>query len=160
IHGLKYKILFLTLLPVFFVLLFIGGLTIYNKYQTERQLLSERLTAYRTLLESGDLAFDSSQDKAKLESLLNEKVEFAEILDPDYTVLYTTENSAAPLITDEVKKKEMDEAFQGIEITKNIQRNGRSAFIIISPLIVNNKVVAVLHQGLSNERSSQRVKEY
>ena len=158
-YGLKYKILLLTLIPLVFVLLAIDGLSIYNKYQTERQLLSERLNTYRTLLESGDLTFDTAQDKTKIEAIRNEKVEFTEILDPNHTVLYTTENSAAPLMIND-EKKEIDEAFQGIEITRNIQKNGKSVFVIISPLIVNGKVVAVIHQGLSNAESSQRVWQY
>ncbi len=158
---LKYKMLLLTIVPLTVVLLVIGGLTINNKASIERELLLQRLNSYRVLIESGDLSFETSSDKVKLEALLDEKVEFSEILGKNYAVIYSSENSAAPLFT-EAEKEEIDEAFQGIETTKNIEaREGkRAAFVIISPLIVNNKVVAVLHQGLSNEKSGQRVREY
>ena len=158
-RGLRSKILFVTLLPLFFILLLISGLTINNKIDTERQLLLQRLSSYRTLLESGDLAFDSSQDKTKLEAILDEKVEFTEILHSDYSVLYTTENSASALV-DAQDKKDIDDAFNGIETTKNIQYNGKSAFVSITPLVVNNQVVAVLHQALSNDLVSQRISQY
>ncbi|HLG25110.1 MAG TPA: HAMP domain-containing protein [Candidatus Nanoarchaeia archaeon] len=160
-HSLKYKILLLTLVPLALSLLIIGGLSVYNKIGTERELLLGRLNAYRILLESGDLAFETSTDKVKLESLLDEKVEFSEIIDRNYFPIYSSENSVAPLITDE-EKKDIDEAFDGIETTKNIgkENHRNAAFVIISPLIVNYRVVAVLHQGLSNEKSSQRVMDY
>ncbi|MFH1248562.1 MAG: HAMP domain-containing protein [archaeon] len=159
--SLKYKILFLTIIPLAIILFTIGGLTIYNKNVTERQLLLERLNTYKFLLESGDLNFETSVNKVKLEALLDEKVEFSEILGPNYEVKYSSENSASPLITNQ-EKKDIDDAFQGIETTKNIEaREGRkAAFVIISPLIVNNRIVAVLHQGLSYEKSNQRLMEY
>lgn len=158
-RSLKSKILVLTLLPICFTLLIIGGISIYNKARTERQLLLNRLMSYRTLLESGDLSFDSSRDKTKLEALLDEKVEFTEIVRKDYSVIYTTENSAISVI-EKSEKKEIDEAFSGTETTKNIRRGGKSALVTITPLIVKGQVVAVLHQAVSNERSGQRVLSY
>ena len=158
-QGLRSKILLLTLVPLLVVLIAIGGLTVANKSNTERQLLLDRLSLYITLIESGDLSFESSADKTKLNALLYENVEFAEIVRQDLTVLYSTENSAAPLV-EESDTSEVNEAFEGIETTKTIQRNGRSAFVIISPLIVNGRVVAALHLALSNERSSWRVMQY
>src|SRR5437016_4306833 len=124
-HGLRNKILLVTLLPLLLILLGISGLTINNKTDTERQLLLQRLSSYRTLLESGDLAFDSSQDKTKLEAIINEKVEFAEILGKDSSVIYTTENNSQPLVTD-MEKSDISDALQGIETTKTIQINGKS----------------------------------
>jgi len=73
-------------------------------------------------------------------------------------VLYTTENSSA--LVDAQDKKDIDDAFNGIETTKNIQYNGKSAFVSITPLVVNNQVVAVLHQALSNDLVSQRISQY
>ncbi len=158
---LRYKTLLLTIVPMAIILVIISGLTVNNKINTERELLLGRLSSYRVLLESGDLAFETSANKAKLEQFFNEKVEFSEILGRNYRVIYSSENSAAPLITEE-EKKEVDDAFQGIETTKNIgEREGKkTAFVIITPLIVNNKIVAVIHQGLSNEKSNGRVMEY
>ena len=158
-RSIKSKILLLTLVPIGLVLIGIGGLTVYSKYHTEKQLLVDRLDSYRALLESGDISFDSSQDKNKLEALLSEKVEFAEILREDYSVVYSTENSASALL-EEGDKADVDDAFRGIETTRTITRNGKSAFMITTPLIVNGRIVAVLHQALSNELSNQRVVQY
>lgn len=158
-HGLKNKILFLTLTPLIIALIIISGLSIYNKNNTEKQLLINGVNSYRSLLESGDLSFDSLQDKSKLETFLNEKVEFAEILRNDFSVIYTSENSAAPMITNQDKNIVID-AFNGIETTRNIQKNNKSILETISPLIVNNQVVAVLHQGISYEKSNARIIQY
>lgn len=158
-YGIKNKILFLTLSPLIIVLLIISILAIYNKSSAEKQLLINGMNSYRGLLESGDLSFDSLQDKTKLESLLNEKVEFAEILRNDYSILYTSENSATPLITDQ-EKNIAEEAFKGIETTRNIIRNNHSILETITPLIVENRVVAILHLGVSYEKSNARIIQY
>jgi HAMP domain-containing protein len=159
-RGLKQKILTLTLVPLFCILFILSGITVYNKDSSEQQLLLQRLNTYRSLLESGDLSFDSSQDKTKLEAILNEKVEFTEIISQDNSVLYSTENIATPLITNTQDKKDLIDAFNGIETIKNVSHNGKSALVIISPLEVDKRVVAVLHQGLSSELSDQRVRLY
>jgi signal transduction histidine kinase len=158
-HGLKAKTFLLTLLPVLLILSLISGVAIYNKYQSESQLLLDRFDSYRALLESGDLSFDTVQDKTKLESLLGEKVILAEILRSDYSVIYSSENSPAPLITP-AEKAEVDDAFKGIETISTERINSQPAFSIVTPLVVNGKVVAVLHQHLSNVESSMRVGQY
>jgi PAS domain S-box-containing protein len=158
-RGLKLKILLLTLVPIMLVLLSISGLAIYNKYQSENQLLTDHLNSYRTLLESGDLSFDTTQDKQKSSDLLNQQVILAEILHSDYSVVYSSENSAAPLITQE-EQSEVDAAFQGIQTTKTITKNNKPAFSIITPLVVNGVVVGALHQILSETDSSARVMQY
>lgn len=158
-NGLRQKILFLILTPVCIVLVVIGGMAIYNKNSSENQLLFDRFNSYRVLLENGDLSFDTIRNRDKLETLLNEKVDLAEILRSDYSVVYTSENSAAPLITNN-EKKEVDDAFLGMETIKDIVKDGRSFFSIITPLVVNGNIVAVLHQVISNVESSTRVNQY
>jgi signal transduction histidine kinase len=158
-RGLKLKILLLTLLPIFLVLITITTLAIYNKYDSEKQLLLSRFSSFQMLLENGDLSFDTVQDKQKLKSLLNEQVLLSEILRSDYSVVYTSENTASPLISPD-EKPVVDDAFQGIETIKNLKINGQSALSIITPLVVNGKVVAVLHQVLSNADISTRVLQY
>lgn len=158
-YGLKKKILFLTLLPLIVTLVIISTLSIYNKNNTEKQLLINGVDAYRNLLESGNLNFDSLKDKSKLELFLNEKVDFAEILGTNYSVIYTSENSAAPLITDQ-EKKIVDEAFQGIETIENVKKNNKSTLQIFTPLIVNGQAIAVLHQGISYKESNTRILQY
>lgn len=160
-HSLKYKILLLTLSPLLLVLIIIGFLTVSNKSTNERYLLLGRLNSYRSMIESGDLAFGTSTDKVKLTSLLGEQVEFSEILASDYSVLYSSENTTTSLIT-EAEKKNINDAFQGIETTSNdkVSSDGDPVFVIISPIVVNGKVIAVLHQGMSNVDSNNRVKDY
>src|SRR5947207_9342446 len=112
-NGLKSKILLLTLVPVSIILFTICGITIYNKYITEKQLLMSRLNSYQQLLESGQLTLDTSTDKSKLKSLLQEKVEFAEILSSNHSVLYSSEDLSSPLLQkqdeEEVKEARSEE---------------------------------------------------
>ncbi len=157
--GLKAKTLLLTILPILLVLGAIGGVAIFNKYQSENQLLLNRFDSYRVLLESGDLSFDTVQDKTKLKSILGEETILAEILHNDYSVVYSSENSLAPIIAADEKDK-VDEAFKGVETVLNEEINGKPAISIITPLIVNSRVVAVLLQHLSNVESSARVAQY
>ncbi|HYD34902.1 MAG TPA: ATP-binding protein [Vitreimonas sp.] len=157
--SLKNKILLLTLVPVFIVLMVIGGMTIRNKSQTERQLLFDRISTYITLLESGDLSFESSNDRRKLEALLDEKVNFAQILKPDHTVIYSTENLPETLLTAD-EADEVNNAFNGIETIKNEYHEGEAVLEAISPVVVNNKVVAAAHLALSNDKSAQRLNQF
>lgn len=158
-QGLKGKIFLLILIPIFLILSSIGGLTIYNKIETEDQLMFDRISLFRVLLESGDLSFEASQDKAKLESLLHEKIILSEILRNDYSVVYSSENSANPLISEQ-EKVEVDEAFDGIETMKVMVVSGENALSIVTPLVINDRIIAVLHQILSREEYSLRVSQY
>ena len=159
--SLKYKLLLLTIIPLSVVLVVIGGLTVQNKRSTEQELLANRMDAYRILLESGDASFETATDKEKLEALFNETVEFSEILNKDYKPLYSSENSAIAMIN-ENDKKDVDDAFNGITTTKKVEKSEKrnEAFVTISPLVVNGRVVAVLHQALSNEKSDARIFQY
>lgn len=155
-HSLKYKIILLTLIPLTLVLLIIGSLSVYNKSENESKLLLERLNSYRYLLESGDLTFETSADKNKLKALIGEKIVFSEIIRDDYTVIYSSENSSTPLFTQE-EKSDIDEAFHGVETIREGDMHGEQLLCVISPIVVNGRVVAVIHQGISNEDSSYRV---
>lgn len=158
-HGLKAKTLILTLVPIFLVLGFISGAAIYNKYQTESQLVLDRFASYRKLLESGDLSFETVQDKSKLMSIIGENVVLAEILRSDYSVIYSSENSAVPIILPE-EKNVVDSAFNGFETVGARRVNNKPIFSIFTPLVVDGRVVAVLHQQLSNIESATRVWQY
>ena len=157
--GLRKKISLLVLLPILFVLTSIGGLAVDNKKNSENDMLFDRFNSYRVLLESGDLSFETINDKKKLEAVLDEEVDLAEILRRDYSVLYSSENSAAPLLT-AGERGEVDDAFNGIETIRELNMNGTPFFSIITPLVVNGKIVAVLHQVISNIQSTNRVNEY
>ena len=157
--GLKTKTLLLTILPILLMLGAIGSVAIFNKYQSESQLLLSRFDSYRTLLESGDLSFGTVNDKTKLKSILGEETIMAEILHSDYSVVYSSENSPAPLITAD-EKNQVDGAFNGYETVTTEQVNGKPIVSIITPLVANGTVVAVLHQQLSNVDSSARIYQY
>lgn len=158
-HGLKSKVLLLTLLPILIVSSAIGSIAIYNQAQTERQALLDRLRSYRVLLESGDLSFDTVQDKSRLKDIIGEDVELAEILRKDYSVTYSSEDSIIPLISEE-EKKQVDDAFNGIETVSTQRGRFSPAFSLVTPLVVNGRIVAVLHEHLSNAQSSARVARY
>jgi signal transduction histidine kinase len=158
-RGLKTKVLLLTLLPILIVSSAISGVAIYNQAQTERQALLDRLITYRTLLESGDLSFDTVQDKERLKDIIGEEVALAEILRRDYSVIYSSEDSIIPLITED-EKRQVDDAFDGIETVSTQHGRFSPAFSLITPLVVNGRIVAVLHEHLSNSQSSARVARY
>lgn len=157
--GLKQKILLSTIAPILFILAIISGLAIYNKYNDEQKVLFNRFDSYIFLLESGNLGFDTIENKTKLESLLGEKVILAEIIKSDGSVAFSSENSSNPLIQEE-EKKDLVSAFNGVATIKKTKYEGEAVFLAVSPLIINNKVVAVLHQVISTVELTSKVKDY
>jgi signal transduction histidine kinase len=158
-RGLRFKIILLTLIPILAFSVTISVVAIYDKSQAERQSLLDRLNTYRSLLESGDVSFDTAKDKTRLRQIVGEEVLLAEILRSDYSVIYNSENSPAPLIT-EAERADVDLAFQGVETISNQTIGGKPLLTDITPLIVDGKIVAAMHQRLSNVESSSRVMQY
>jgi nitrate/nitrite-specific signal transduction histidine kinase len=158
-NSIRTKIILFTLLPLTVTLILIGYLAILNKQQSEQDLVINRLSSYRTLLESGDLSFESLKDSKKLEVLLNEKVEYAEILKKDHTVLYSTEQRPSE-VHNETLITAIDEAFLGTESTLGILEGDASILVYVSPLIINNKIVGVLRVSLLNEQTNARVYQF
>jgi len=158
ISSLRTKILIATLLPILLVLSVITFLSISSKNSTEKQLLLNRLDSYRTLLESGDLSFGTAQDKIKLESLLGEKVSIAEIYQPDYSVIYTTNPERTT--GSEVDLNKIKKAFSGLLIVDSLNTGQQASLEYITPLIVNNNIIAVARLSLPYAESDARVREY
>lgn len=162
--SLKKKILLVTVGPLTLVMLLIAGAAIYNKINSERGLLLGRLISFRTLLESGDVTFASSGDKAKLETLFDETVDHTEILRDPQTPFFSTlkDGSGNPMLPQytSYEKAAIEEAFQGVEsnaLSGGIRPN---TLTYTSPIIVNGNLVAVLHQSLSFEQSNQRIRNF
>ena len=63
-----------TMMPFVQVIIIISILSIQNRIKNERELTSNRIESYVTLLESGDLSFNGIKQKGEIEKLLNEKV--------------------------------------------------------------------------------------
>ena len=72
--SLSTKMFLFTMMPFVLVIIIISILSIQNRIKNERELTSNRIESYVTLLESGDLSFNSIKQKEKIEKLLNEKV--------------------------------------------------------------------------------------
>jgi signal transduction histidine kinase len=159
LRGLRSKILVLTLLPILLFSAVISVVAINNKVEAERQSLIDRLNIYRSLLESGNLSFDTVQNKERLKGFIGEEVVLAEILRSDYSVIYNSENSAAPLIS-ENEKSQVDAAFTGIETVSTENIEGKSVLTVITPLIIDGQIVAVMHERLSNVQSLDREMRY
>ena len=158
-RSIRSKVLTFTILPLTITLLIIGFLAIIEKQKSENDLIINRLTTYRALLESGDLSLESLKDIAKLESLFNEKVEHGEIVKNDHTVSYSTPTTLPEerkLITQPL----IDEAFDGVETTYSIQENERLLLVYVSPIIVNDKIVGALHVDLANEQTASRILQF
>lgn len=158
--SLRYKIFLYTLAPLFVVLFSVSIISIYNKSLTEHKILIERLNTYRYLLESGDLTFETSKDKEQLSSLLGEKIEFSRIIDSDRNILFSSEIDDNTLSSKE-DAHNIEDAFNGVDIIKNDYHYGdKSLTVVFSPIVVNGKIVAVIHQGISNEDSASRIWGY
>jgi HAMP domain-containing protein len=157
--SIKFKVLIFTLFPLVVILLCIGILAVINKLESEQNLVVDRLSTYRSLLESGTLSFESLKDMEKLEVLLDEKVLHAEIIKKDRSVSYQT-NTDTPEIRDQHLSPSIDEAFLGVETIEQIEEDGNQLLLFVTPLIVNNKVVGVLRIDLSNDQITARVTQF
>ncbi len=156
--GLRQKILLSTIIPILSILIVIGWLAVYQKYNDENKSLLNRFTSYRLLLESGNLGFDTIENKEKIEALLDEKIILAEIIRNDRTIAFSTEGSDNLSISS--NNDDIENAFNGIETIKKTKYNGQSAICITTPLIVNNKIVAVLHQEISTIELTKKTQQY
>jgi len=108
--SLRTKIFIFTMMPFVLVIIIISILSIQNRIKNERELTSNRIESYVTLLESGDLSFNSIKQKEKIEKLLNEKVLSAELIKRDRSIAFTTGGNEY-----EINKEQIDKAFQGIK---------------------------------------------
>ena len=151
---LRTKIFLFTIMPFVLVIIIISILSIQNRIKSERELTSNRIESYVTLLESGDLSFNSIKEKKKIEKLLNEKVLSAELIKRDRSIALTTGGPEY-----EINKKEIDKAFQGYIITFTRQ-NEIPVQISLHPIIVKNRVVGILHLELSFEKSNNRIRQH
>lgn len=158
-HSIRSKIIAFTLLPLIVTLIVIGFLAIVNKQNNEKDVVANRLISYRLLLETGDLSFESLKDVNKMEVHINEIVKYAEILSKDHTVLYSSKNSDAKN-RDEHDAAAINQAFAGIESFSQQLEEGELLLEYFSPLIINDKIVAVLRIELSYERTNQRILQY
>ena len=152
--SLRTKIFVFTMMPFVLVIIIISILSIQNRIKNERELTSNRIESYVTLLESGDLSFNSIKQKKKIEKLLNEKVLSAELIKRDRSIAFTTGGPEY-----EINKKQIDKAFQGYIITFTRQ-NKIPVLISLHPIIVKNTVVGILHLELSFEKSNDRIRQY
>ncbi len=152
--SLRTKIFVFTMMPFVLVIIIISILSIQNRIKNERELTSNRIESFVTLLESGDLSFNSIKQKKKIEKLLNEKVLSAELIKRDRSIAFTTGGSEY-----EINKEQIDKAFQGYIITY-IRQNKIPVQISLYPIIVKNTVVGILHLELSFEKSNDRIRQY
>jgi len=152
--SLRTKIFVFTMMPFVLVIIIISILSIQNRIKNERELTSNRIESYVTLLESGDLSFNSIKQKEKIEKFLNEKVLSAELIKRDRSIAFTTGGHEY-----EINKEQIDKAFQGYIITFTRQ-NKNPVLISLYPIIVKNTVVGILHLELSFEKSNNRIRQY
>jgi hypothetical protein len=142
------------MIPFVLVIIIISILSIQHRIEDERELTSNRIESYVTLLESGDFSFNSIKQKEKIEKLLNEKVLSAELIKRDRSIAFTTGDPEY-----EINKEQVDKAFQGYIIIFTRQ-NKIPVLISLHPIIVKNIVVGILHLELSFEKSNDRIRQY
>jgi len=154
--SLKGKLFLLTMVPILIVLAIISILTIHNEIEGERELISNRIESYVTLLETGDLSFEIIKQKDKLDTYFDEKVLLSRLIKKDGTIAY-----ASGLARPQSSRMEeyINQSFHGFQITYT-SKNEQPIFVSLSPIIVKNTVVGVLHLELSFEKSNNRIKQY
>jgi len=156
-NGLNRKITAYTLLPFVIVLILISSITMVTKYQTERELILSRIENYVSLLESGDLNYQSISDTFKIEEIIEEKVIAAGIVNRDNEILYATEDfyEHIDLNGSENIKKSLD----GYIISYS-EKDEDQSFYYFSPIIVKNKIVGVFILSIPFDELNLRVTNY
>lgn len=154
-HGLRNKVFWLIVLPVFSIMVFISVLTVLNKIAVERELLQDRVKTYARLLEGGDLSLESVEDSTRLESFLTETVRYAGLFNREQLAVYETGKKRGAQYAPVVDPRRVDQAFEGYDIT-SIETRGDAGSILGTyyPIIVDGTVVSVLHVEASFERST------
>ena len=125
--GLREKIFLSTMVPFMLVLITISMLTVQNKIENERDLISNRVESYVNLLESGDLSFDTIQEKERLETQFNENVLLAELIKKDRSIIYSTDNTGAS--EQDLDEELIDKVFDGFKITYTEETDGLLKYI-------------------------------
>jgi len=152
--SLSGKIILFTMIPFLMVLIALSALTIQDKTQNERDLVLNRIDSYVSLLESGDLSFESVRQKEKLEKMFDERVISSELIGQDQSIIYATDTPEY-----EVDRKLLERAYQGFTVTYT--RHGETPVLVsLYPIVVRDVVVGVLHLELSFEKSNDRIRQY
>ena len=141
--GLREKIFLFTMIPFVLVLLIISVLTIQNKTENERELITNSIESYVNLLESGDLSFETIKEKEWLETHFNEEVLLAELIKRDRSIVYSTSTSEH-----KIDEEIIDKVFMGYIVTYT-ELDEIPVYISIYPVIVKNIVVGAFHVQLS-----------
>ena len=152
--NLSWKIILFTMIPFLMVLIALCAMTIDEKSQNERDLLSNRIDSYVALLESGDLSFESVQQKEKLENVFDEIVISSELIGRDRRVVYSAGTTEY-----DVDKKLIDSAYNGSIVTYTMHGE-QSVLVSLYPIVVRDVVVGVLHLELSYEKTDNKIMSY
>jgi signal transduction histidine kinase/CheY-like chemotaxis protein len=152
---LRKKIYFFTMLPFFLVMLLMSIITVQNKIDTEKKLLISRLNNFASQLESGVLSLESITQKDKLENSLDENIQIAEIIKPDYTTPYSTEPSAS---FTSLNKRQVDKAFKEKNLIYFITKDNKYSYIY--PIAYRGSIIGVFHATLLCTKTKKKVTDY
>lgn len=154
-YSVRFKILLLTLLPVFIVLILIGASAISEKMQFEKGRIIDRIETYVSLLERGIIDLESASHKEEIELILEETVINSQIIDRDYNVLYTSLlNKTLP------SRQFIDKAFSGLIIFKFLKLDDSPKLYVAYPIQIGDSISYVLYLEIYFEKSNKAVKDY
>ena len=136
---LSNKIAIYTIIPCILVIFFISSITIINKYQSEKDLIMNRIDNYVDLLESGDLNYQSIADKNKIDELIGESVLAAGIVDRNTEILYGTDDFNTYINGN--GSAFIENSLDGYIVTYS---DTNQNFFYYSPIVVKNNVAGVL----------------
>lgn len=152
--NLSKKIFFFTLGPFLVVMLIMSIVTVQNKIHTEKKLVMTRLNNYASLLESGDLSFESIAQEDKLEFSLEENFLVAELIKKDYSTPYSTKPSASFTSLDTAI---VDSAFEK-NVIFFIRKN--NSYDYLYPIVYNNNIVGIFHVNFLDTNIKARILKY
>ncbi|MBI9085547.1 MAG: response regulator [Desulfobacterales bacterium] len=152
--NLSKKIFIFTLGPFLVVMLIMSIVTVQNKINTEKKLVMTRLNHYATLLESGDLSFESITQKDKLEYSLEENILVAELIKKDYSTPYSTKPSAFVTSMDTLR---VDSAFEK-NVIFFIRKN--NSYDYLYPIVYNTNIVGIFHVKFLDTYIKARIFKY
>ncbi len=154
IKKISNKIALYTLIPFIIVLIFISTITTLNEFQSEKELIMNRIDNYVNLLESGGVSYQSIANKNEIKEIIGVNVLSAGIVDRESEILYATETFDKNYNSDE--SEIIENSLNGYVVSYIEDKT----FKYYSPLIIKNNVAGVIILSIPSNQMSSNAQNY
>lgn len=154
INKISNKIALYTLIPFIIVLIFISSITIINEFQSEKELIMNRIDNYVNLLESGGVSYQSIANKNEIKEIIGVNVISSGIVDRECEILYATETF------DENHNSGGSEFIETSLEGYVVSYTEDNIFNYFSPLIIKNKVAGVMILSIPSDQMNTNAQNY